>query len=101
KGKPGNPRAQADERAESDVPLFSYIARARNGQRAANRTESHEREEIAVGFRTAMEDVLHEYGKVGAHGHAQKGHAESQHNQRFHRTLLPSELNALLQTGEH
>ena len=48
-----------------------------------------------------MEDVLHEYGKVSAHGHAQGGHAESQNNQRFHRILLARELNALLQASEH
>src|ERR1035438_3325286 len=79
----------------------SHVAGARNGQGATNRTKSHEREEIAESFRTAMEDVLHKDGNVGAHGHAQSGHAESQNNQRFHGTLFAGELNALLQAGEH
>src|SRR5208337_5599329 len=100
KREPGNTRAQADEGAESDAPLFSYIARAGDAQRAANRTESHEREQIAISFRTAMENIFHEHGKVSAHGHAQTGHAEGQNNQRFHRILLARELNALLQAGE-
>src|SRR5208282_6688892 len=93
--------AQADHGAESYESLSSEITGARYTERAADGTDSHEREQIAVGFGTAMEDVFHEDGEISAHRHGQEGHAESEQDQGFHGALLARELNALLQAGEH
>ena len=38
-----------------------------------------------------MEDVFHEYGDVGAHRHAEEGHAERENDERLHRSVLPDE----------
>jgi hypothetical protein len=77
------------------TPLFLDIAAPSNGQRAENRTDAHERQQIAISFRAAMEDVFDKDRNVSAHRHAQEGHAERQDDQRFHRILAADELDAL------
>ena len=63
--------------------------------------EAHEREQVAVCFRAAVEDIFDEYGNISAHGHAEEGHAEGEHDQRFHGSLAANELDAFLEAGEH
>jgi hypothetical protein len=96
----GDSEAEQDESAESDAAFAADVAGAGDDQRTSDGADPHEREEISVGLRAAMEDVFDEYWDVSAHGHGEEGHAEGEEDERFHGGLPAREIDSLFEAGE-